>query len=66
MRGGIAVKTMWIRLEEAESVLESANRRKQIDFAHIKYGSGGRVEFFDELSLPAKKYLSTTRLLRKR
>jgi len=55
----------WIRQEEARAILESDKSRSDVDFAHIKIGNGGLVQFFGEDLEVAKKYRSTTRLLRK-
>jgi hypothetical protein len=55
----------WIRLEEARAVVEANTSRKDVDFAHLKFGNGGKVQFFPEELEVAKKYRSTTRLLRK-
>lgn len=55
----------WIRREEARAVLDAIEKQKSIEFSHIKFGSGGMVQYFPEDSPQAKKYLSTTRLLRK-
>ena len=54
----------WIRLEEARAVVEANQLRKDIDFVHLKFGNGGKVQFFPEDLEVAKKYRSTTRLLR--
>ena len=54
----------WIRLEEARAVVEANKQRKDVDFAHIRFGRGGRVQFFSEDLEIAKKYRSSTRLLR--
>ena len=54
----------WIRLEEARAVIEANHARRDIDFAHLKVGNGGKVQFFAEDLEVAKKYRSTTRLLR--
>lgn len=54
----------WIRLEEARAVVESNKLRKDIDFSHLKFGNGGKVQFFPEELEVAKKYRSSTRLLR--
>lgn len=54
----------WIRLEEARAVVEAHKLRKDIDFAHLKFGNGGKVQFFSEDLEVAKKYRSSTRLLR--
>ena len=54
----------WIRLEEARAVVDANKLRKDIDFAHLKFGNGGKVQFFSEELEVAKKYRSTTRLLR--
>jgi hypothetical protein len=51
-------------LEEARAVVESNTLRKDVDFAHLKFGNGGKVQFFSEELDIAKKYRSTTRLLR--
>jgi len=55
----------WIRLEEARAVVEASTSRKDVDFSHLKFGNGGKVQFFHEELEVAKKYRSTTRLLRK-
>jgi hypothetical protein len=54
----------WIRLEEARAVVEANQLRKDVDFAHLKFGNGGKVQFFSEDLEVAKKYRSSTRLLR--
>jgi len=55
----------WIRVEEARAVVEANKSRRDIDFVHLKIGNGGKVQFFSEDLEVAKKYRSTTRLLRK-
>jgi hypothetical protein len=55
----------WIRLEEAEAILEAHRIRADKFFEHVNAGNGGMVQFFAEDSDVAKKYRSTTRLLRK-
>ena len=55
----------WIRIEEARAVVEANKSRQDIDFVHLKFGNGGKVQFFSEELDVAKKYRSTTRLLRK-
>lgn len=54
----------WIRLEEARAIVEANQLRKDVDFAHLKIGNGGKVQFFSEDLDVVKKYRSTTRLLR--
>jgi hypothetical protein len=54
----------WIRLEEARAVVEANHLRKDVDFVHLKFGNGGKVQYFPEELEVAKKYRSTTRLLR--
>ena len=54
----------WIRLEEARAVVEANQLRKDVDFVHLKFGNGGKVQYFSEELEVAKKYRSTTRLLR--
>ena len=54
----------WIRLEEARAVIEAHKQRRDIDFSHIRFGKGGKVQFFSEDLEVAKKYRSSTRLLR--
>jgi len=54
----------WIRLEEARAVVEANQLRRDIDFSHLKFGNGGKVQFFSEDLEVAKRYRSTTRLLR--
>jgi hypothetical protein len=55
----------WIRREEAKAVIEAEDKRADVEFGHIKAGNGGLVQFFPEHLEVAKKYRSTTRLLRK-
>ena len=55
----------WIRREEAKAVIESDEKRVDIEFGHIKAGNGGLIQFFPEHLEVVKKYRSTTRLLRK-
>lgn len=54
----------WIRPEEARAVVEANQLRKDVDFIHLKFGNGGKVQFFSEELEVAKKYRSSTRLLR--
>lgn len=54
----------WIRLEEARAVVEASKTRKDVDFSHLKFGNGGKVQFFAEDLEIARKYRSSTRLLR--
>lgn len=55
----------WIRLEEAKAIVKANLNRIDVEFSHVKYGNGGKVQFFLEESDVARKYRSTTRLLRK-
>jgi hypothetical protein len=55
----------WIRPEEARAVVEANTSLKDVDFAHLKFGNGGKVQYFSPELEVAKKYRSTTRLLRK-
>lgn len=55
----------WIRREEAKAVIEAEEKRADVEFGHIKAGTGGLIQFFPEHLEVAKKYRSTTRLLRK-
>jgi len=55
----------WIRREEAKAVIEADEKRADVEFGHIKAGNGGLIQFFPEHLEVAKKYRSTTRLLRK-
>ncbi len=55
----------WIRREEARAVLDACERRADVEFSHVKAGNGGLVQFFSEHLDIAKKYRSSTRLLRK-
>ena len=55
----------WIRLEEAKAILDAVKGRLDVDFQHLRIGNGGKVQFFSEDLDVAKKYRSTTRLLRK-
>jgi len=55
----------WIRLEEARAVIQADDDHKDIEFGPIRFGNGGLVQYFSEDLDVAKKYRSTTRLLRK-
>ena len=55
----------WIRREEAKAIIEADENRADVEFGHIKAGNGGLIQFFPEHLEVAKKYKSTTRLLRK-
>ena len=55
----------WIRLEEARAVIQADDGHKDIEFGPIRFGNGGLVQYFSEDLDVAKKYRSTTRLLRK-
>ena len=55
----------WIRREEAKALIEASENRVDVEFGHIKAGNGGLIQFFPEHLEVAKKYRSTTRLLRK-
>jgi hypothetical protein len=55
----------WIRQEEARAVIEAEKSGSDIDFSHIKFGNGGKVQYFSPELDVAKKYRSSTRLLRK-
>lgn len=65
LRRGDVSKSFWIRFEEAESIIESFNSAKSIEFAHLNYGNGGLVQYFDPNSDSAKRFRSSTRLLRR-
>jgi hypothetical protein len=54
----------WIRNEEARAILVSEKERRDIEFSHVRAGKGGLVQFFAENLEVARKYRSTTRLLR--
>lgn len=56
----------WIRNEEALAVIEANKEKRDIDFDHIEFGKGGRIEYFAADSIEAKTFKSTTRLLRKK
>lgn len=58
-------KRMWVRLEEAEAVIEANQLEKSVDFRHIDFGGGGIAEFFPSTHPAAKKFRSSVRLLRK-
>ena len=58
-------RRFWIRKEEADAISESVTIRRDVNFAHLHFGNGGQVQFFDEAHPAAKKYRSITRLLRK-
>jgi len=55
----------WIRQEEARAVIEAEKSGNDVDFSHLKFGNGGKVQYFSPELDVAKKYRSTTRLLRK-
>ena len=55
----------WIRVEEARAVISAADLEKDVEFGPVRYGNGGMVQYFSESLEMAKKYRSTTRLLRK-
>ena len=55
----------WIRREEAKAIIEANENRADVEFGHVKAGNGGLIQFFPEHLEVAKKYRSTTRLLRK-
>lgn len=55
----------WIRREEAKAIIEAHENRADVEFGHVKAGNGGLIQFFPEHLEVAKKYRSTTRLLRK-
>lgn len=55
----------WIRLEEASAIIQASESRKDVEFFHVRAGRGGLVQFFHEDLEVARKYRSTTRLLRK-
>jgi len=54
----------WIRSEEARAVIAAEKERRDVEFSHIRAGKGGLVQFFAENLEVARKYRSTTRLLR--
>lgn len=56
----------WIRLEEARAVIAANREQRDVTFLHVRYGQGGLVQYYQEDSIEAKTYRSTTRLLRKR
>ena len=56
---------MWIRLEEAQAVIEANQLENSVDFRHIEFGGGGIAEFFPSTHPAAKKFRSNVRLLRK-
>ena len=51
--------------EEAKAIIEANENRADVEFGHVKAGNGGLIQFFPEHLEVAKKYRSTTRLLRK-
>ena len=55
----------WIRLEEAQAVVASNESHCDVEFAHLKFGTGGVVKYFPSSSAEAKKFRSTTLLLRR-
>lgn len=58
-------KRMWVRLEEAQAVIEANQLESSVDFRHIDFGGGGLAEFFPSTHPAAKKFRSNVRLLRK-
>lgn len=54
----------WIRSEEARAIITAEKERRDVEFSHIRAGKGGLVQFFAENLEVARKYRSTTRLLR--
>lgn len=54
----------WIRNEEARAIIIAERERRDVEFSHISAGKGGLVQFFAENLEVARKYRSTTRLLR--
>lgn len=58
-------RRMWIRESEARAVREANALRETVEYSHSDYGQGGLVEYFEPSHPAAKKYLSTTRLLRR-
>ena len=56
----------WIRNEEALAVIKANEDMCNIDFDHITFGKGGRIEYFAAESIEARTFKSTTRLLRKK
>jgi hypothetical protein len=65
LRRGEVSKSLWIRAEEAETIIEAWSAEKSINFAHIAYGNGGTVDYFEPNSEVAQRFRSCTRLLRK-
>lgn len=55
----------WIRPEEARAVILAEKEQRDVDFSHIRAGKGGMVQYFPEHLEVARKYRSTTRLLRR-
>jgi hypothetical protein len=55
----------WIRLEEAQAIVEANLSKKDVEFAHLKYGNGGIVKYFPPTHPDAKRFRSTTMLLRR-
>lgn len=55
----------WIRKEEASALLAAHEEQRDIEFSHLGVGNGGLVQFFPAHSPAAKKYKSSTRLLRR-
>lgn len=58
-------KRMWLRESEVRAVREANDLGKDIEYSHAGFGSGGLVQFFHENHPAARKYFSTTRLLRR-
>jgi hypothetical protein len=55
----------WIKREEVAALMKAIRTEEDVDFLHTRSGNGGRVQFFPEGQLVAKRFRSTTRLLRR-
>lgn len=55
----------WIRLEEAQAILQALASKSNVTFGHKDFGKGGEVQYYPEESEMAKRFLSQTRLLRR-
>lgn len=59
-------KSFWPREEEMRALIEAQDTMKDVDFPHLQFGKGGKIQFLPEGHPAVKKYRSQTRLLRKR
>lgn len=55
----------WIRLEEAQAILQALDSKSNVTFGHKDFGKGGEVQYYPQDSDMVKRFLSQTRLLRR-